>query len=170
MRRAWAAARTAIGYLIGLLLIAMVALNVANAFGRYVLGWAIPGADELLVFSMVWLVFLGAVLATAGGAHLRFDLLVMFLPRRLECLLDAVRCAIVSALAVFVCLQSWGALAKLGRIGQKSMAMGVPMTMPHAAVFVGFALIALISAVLAVMALLTAAGVVRQAEAGEGAD
>lgn len=170
MRRAWAAARTAIAYLIGLLLIAMVALNVANAFGRYVLGSAIPGSDELLVFSMVWLVFLGAVLATASGGHLRFDLLAMLLPRRLERLLDAVRYAIVSVLAGFVCLQSWGALVKLGRIGQKSMAMEVPMTVPHAAVFVGFALIALVSAVMAVVALLSAADVVRQAEPGEASD
>ncbi|WP_119461996.1 TRAP transporter small permease [Rhodospirillaceae bacterium SYSU D60014] len=170
MQRAWGMTRTALGSIIGLLLIMMVVLNVANAFGRYVFGQTIPGSDELLVFSMVWLVFLGAALATAGGRHLRFDLLAIVLPRRLEFLLDAIRCTFAAVLAGFVCLQSWEALSKLGRIGQKSMDMGVPMTVPHAAVFMGFALIALISAVLAVAALLAAAGITPRSEPGEGAN
>lgn len=168
MRRAWTMTRTALGCVLGLLLIMMVVLNVANAFGRYVFGQAISGSDELLVFSMVWLVFLGAALATGDGRHLRFDLLAAVLPRRLEFLLDAVRNIVGAILAGFICLQSWQALTKLGRIGQKSMAMELPMTLPHAAVFVGFVLIALLSAVLAVAALLAAAGLVRQSEPGEG--
>src|SRR3546814_15011162 len=118
MRRAWGTTRAALGYVIGLLLIMMVVLNVANAFGRYVFGQTVPGSDELLVFSMVWLVFLGAALATAGGRHLRFDLLAIMLPRRLEFLLDAVRCALRAVLAGSVCLQSRGPLSTLGRSGE----------------------------------------------------
>ena len=50
--------------LLGLVLLAMVALNVANAAGRHVLQRSILGADEILVFAMAWLVFgLGAALA-----------------------------------------------------------------------------------------------------------
>lgn len=66
--------------LLGLLLIAMVLLNVANAAGRYLFGSSIEGSDELLVFAMVWLVFLGAVLATARRGHLGFDVLERLLP------------------------------------------------------------------------------------------
>ncbi|MCG8358254.1 MAG: TRAP transporter small permease subunit, partial [Kiloniellales bacterium] len=50
--------------LLGLLLIAMVLLNVGNAIGRYVFRRSIDGADEILIFAMAWLVFIGAAVVT----------------------------------------------------------------------------------------------------------
>ena len=67
---------------IGILLILMVALNGANAFGRFILKESIIGADEILVFSMIWLVFLGVAVATWHRKHLSIDLLRPALPHR----------------------------------------------------------------------------------------
>lgn len=131
--------------LLGLLLLSMVLLNVANAAGRYLLGKAIPGSDELLVFAMIWLVFLGAVVVTAQGGHLAFDVLSRALPPAPRRALYVLQCLGVAALTGFAATQSWAVLRKLARVDQSSMAIGMPMVVPHAAVLLGLSAVALLS-------------------------
>ena len=59
-----------VGLLLGLGLIAMVVVNVANAMGRYTGWFSLVGADELLVYGMIWIVMLGAILAARNRDHL----------------------------------------------------------------------------------------------------
>ena len=54
----------------------MVALNVVNAVCRYVFGIVLTGADEVLVFGMIWMVMLGMILVTADRRHIALDFLV----------------------------------------------------------------------------------------------
>jgi len=73
--RAEALAVRLIRVLLGLCLMAMVLINVANAVGRYSGWFSLVGADELLVYGMIWIVMLGAILAARsrdeiGGAKL----------------------------------------------------------------------------------------------------
>ena len=134
-------------HFVGLLLLGMVFLNVANAAGRYIFKKAIPGSDEVLVFAMVWLVFLGAVLVAIRNDHLGFDLLSRRLSGRPKRCLQAFRCLVISGITGFVAWQSWTVLKKLALVGQSSMATEIPMVVPHAAIFVSFALISLVSLV-----------------------
>ena len=60
---------------LGLLLIASVFLIVANATGRYVFLAPIIWAEEVLGYVLVWTVYLGSVLVTWDGGHLKMDLL-----------------------------------------------------------------------------------------------
>jgi TRAP-type C4-dicarboxylate transport system permease small subunit len=120
----------------------MVGLNVANAAGRHVLGRAILGADEILVFAMAWLVFVGAALVTWDGRHLSVDLIDRALPGPLLRLRAAVELLAVALLAGFVALQSLDVIARLAKVGQVSMAAQIPMTLPHASLAVGFGLAA----------------------------
>lgn len=145
MRGSVKAAASIFRKLLGALLIAMVLLNVANAAGRYLFGKAIEGSDELLVFAMVWLVFLGAVLVTARQGHLGFDVVERLLPGGARRLLHVARHLAIAVLSGYVALQSWAVLQKLARVGQSSMALGLPMVIPHAAVLVSFLLILLFS-------------------------
>ena len=135
---------------LGLLLLAMVLLNVANAAGRYLFGKAIAGSDEILVFAMVWLVFLGACLVTFEGRHLGFDLMPKALSAKWRRLHAAVTNLVIAGLTGFVALQSWAVVQKLAAVGQKSMATEIPMVVPHGAVLICFALMTLISLYLAV--------------------
>ena len=141
--------RAALRWALGLLLIAMVLLNVANAAGRYLFGHAITGADELLVFSMVWLVFAGVVLVTAEGRHLRLDLGRSLFAGRLGAVRATVINLIIAVLCFYVALQSWEIIGRLGQIGQRSMALGIPMVVPHAAIAIGLAAAALVALLLA---------------------
>lgn len=141
--------RVALRWALGLLLIAMVLLNVANAAGRYLFGHAITGADEVLVFSMVWLVFAGVVLVTAEGRHLRLDLAATLFAGRFGAARALLINLIIAALCFYVALQSWEIIGRLGQIGQRSMALGIPMVVPHAAIAIGLAATALVALLLA---------------------
>lgn len=129
---------------LGLLLIAMVLLNVANALSRYLLGQAIEGSDEMLVFGMVWVVFLGAAFVTADRRHLCFDVVSRSLPPRIRYLVQYAGDLITILLLGFVVLQSLDVVGRLATLGQRSMAAAIPTYIPHSAILVGFGLSALI--------------------------
>ena len=61
--------------LLGLVLLAMVVLNVINAAGRYALGAVFIGSDELLVFAMIFMVMIGMLIVTAERGHIALDFL-----------------------------------------------------------------------------------------------
>src|SRR5258707_15806529 len=61
--------------LLGTLLIGMVLLNVANAVCRYLFSVVLIGADELLVFAMIWMVMIGMILVTIDRRHIALDFL-----------------------------------------------------------------------------------------------
>ena len=142
----------AIGLLRGLLgfgLIAMVLLNFANAIGRYFGLPTLTGADELLVFAMIWIVMVGAILATRDRSHLSIDLFPQRLSARSRLALAAATGAVTSAVCAFIALHSLDFIERIAIIGQTSMGLGIPMAIPHLAVFTGFAGIAVVTAVLA---------------------
>lgn len=130
----------------GCLLLAMVLLNVVNVIARRLFAAAIPEADELMVFSMVWLVFLGVILVTAEDRHLRFDILSKALRGRGSLVHGIVLDALVAVLAAYVAVQSYDVVGRLLRFDQRSMAAGIPMAVPHLAVLVGLAATALVAA------------------------
>ena len=130
---------------LGLLVLAMVAVNVANAAGRLFFARAINAADETLVFALVWLVFLGAILVTKERGHLGFDLLRKVLPAVWARALDALSDLAIFAVALAVAVQSWQVVGQLAAIGQRSMASGIPTWIPHAAILIGMGLTALVA-------------------------
>lgn len=136
--------------LAGLVLLAMVAVNVANAVARYSGAFVLVGADELLVFSMVWMVMVGAVVATAERSHLNLDLLPLRLKGRARTLLMIFQDLVMAAACGYAAWQSFAFVTKIGRLGQTSMGLGIPMAIPHAALLVGFAGMAVVALVLAV--------------------
>lgn len=146
---------------LGVLLIAMVFLNVANALSRYVLGQAIEGSDELLVFGMVWVVFLGAAFVTRDRRHLGFDVVSRALRPGLRGFVRVAGDLIMIVLLGFVALQSFEVVGRLAALGQRSMAAAIPTYIPHSAIFVGFGL----SALVLLLALLRQAVTLRTASA-----
>src|ERR1043165_7816727 len=79
--------------LLGLALIAAVAFNFVNVVGRYIFGTTFLSADEVQIYIMVYIAFLGAAVATWRRAHLRMDVLVLRLPRAAKATLAALALA-----------------------------------------------------------------------------
>jgi TRAP-type transport system small permease protein len=141
-----------------------VLLNFANVVGRYLLGISLIGADEVQIFIMVGMTFLGAAVVTRRNLHLRMDVLVRFFPRPVQLALRIIEQLLLIALAGFVLSQSYFYARQMLRIGRTSDMAGVPMWIPHGMVALGFLLI-LIAAVCRLLH--TARGVPEPTPTGE---
>jgi len=132
--------------LLGLVLCAVVGLNFVSAAARYLGGRAILGADELQVYAMVWLVFLGGAIVSWRNSHLRMDVL----SSKAQSAAATLRDLFEGVLTLVVCgVMSWVSLLfvlQIHDMGQRSDGAGIPMWIPHAAVFVGFVLMTIAAA------------------------
>jgi TRAP-type C4-dicarboxylate transport system permease small subunit len=136
--------------LLGLLLVAMVLLNVANALARYLFSVVLIGADELLVYSMVWMVMIGMILVTMDERHIALDFLVNRLTGRPRLALTTLHNAIIAVGAGYATVQCIEFAGRVASIGQTSMALGFPMVFAHSALVAGFAGTALVATLLVV--------------------
>lgn len=131
---------------LALAFILAVLLNFTNVVGRYLFGVSLLGSDEIQVFIMVGITFLGAAVVTRRNHHLRMDVLVQFLPAPILLVLRVAEQLLLVALAGFVITQSFFYARQMLRIGRTSDMAGVPMWIPHGAVALGFALIVIVTA------------------------
>jgi TRAP-type C4-dicarboxylate transport system permease small subunit len=136
--------------LLGLVLLGMVVLNVANAVGRYAFGKVFIGADESLVFAMIWLVMIAMILVTADRGHIALDFLVNRVGARARTALSLLHNAIVLVACAYAAVQSIAFVGRVGATGQTSMALGISMVLPHGALIIGFGGSAVVSLLLAI--------------------
>ena len=131
--------------LFGLVFCAVVLLNFASAALRYAGGRALVGADEVQVYVMVWLIFLGAAVAGVRHMHLRMDVFV----QKLGPVAGWWRGLFEALLSLAVCaLMTWVSIRFVGdmmTMGQRSDGAGIPMWLVHAAPAAGFLGLALAS-------------------------
>lgn len=129
----WAAARMSVG----VLLVAATALVFANVVLRYVFSYALSWGDEVITYSLLWLVFLGSGIAARQGAHISMEALLTLLPprtqRRNAVLVNTV-CAVLSAGIGFL---GWRLALAVGALDQVGAASGVPMFWVYLAIPVG---------------------------------
>ncbi len=135
--------------LLGLILLAMVLLNVVNAFSRYALSYVVIGIDELLVFAMIWMVMIGMLLVTADRSHIALEIVTGRVGPRGRAALALLHHAVIAVTCAYAAWQSYKFVSRVIAIHQTSMALELPMFIPHGAITIGLAGTALISIVLA---------------------
>ena len=123
-----------------------VLLNFTNVVGRYLFGISLLGSDEVQVFIMVGMTFLGAAVVTRRNRASADG--------RLGPVHAGARCDSRCGSPSRSCCRRWPASccrnpifmpAQMFRIGRTSDMAGVPMWIPHGTVAFGFALILLIA-------------------------
>jgi TRAP-type C4-dicarboxylate transport system permease small subunit len=124
---------------IGVIILAAIAINFANIVGRYVFFAPLPWAEEVLVFLLIWGVFVGASAVTYDNRHLDMDLLVRLFSPKVQTALEALKLAVLVGVCAFTLVNAWAIVVLMARNGQVSIAAGVPMTVPYLAFVVGFA-------------------------------
>jgi TRAP-type C4-dicarboxylate transport system permease small subunit len=127
---------------IGAIILVAIAINFCNIVGRYVFLTPLPWAEEVLSFLVIWGVFLGAIAACYDNRHLVMDLFVGAFPTPVRRAIEALILACLVVFCLFVCVQAWGIVATMARLGQVSITAGIPMTVPYMAFVVGFGLMA----------------------------
>lgn len=143
------AALSAVRMLIGIVLIGLVLLNVVNAIARAT-GKVVIGVDELLVFGMIWMVMIGMMLVTADRSHIALEILTARVGPTARCILSIITHGVMIAACGYAAVQSFGFIQRIVATGQTSMALGMPMLIPHSALLVGFAGTAVIAAMILV--------------------
>lgn len=145
MNRSIDALALALEKLLGLALIGAVVFNFVNVVGRYIFGRTFIAADEVQIYIMVYIAFLGAAVATWRRLHLRMDVLVHRLPRGVQGALATTELILVVALAAFVLYVSSGYVKQMAGLDARSQNAGIPMWIPHSAIVIGFGLIAVLA-------------------------
>lgn len=128
-------------------LLAAVALNIANVVGRYFLDAPIAWAEEVMLFLQVGVVFLCAVAVSHEGRHIRMDVVLELLPPLPRRVLTYLAGVAEIAVAVAVTWLAAPLVRMLWEFDQRSQAADLPLWIPQGLVPLGFALIALVTAV-----------------------
>lgn len=136
-----------LGTLVGGAFLFALALNFSNVIGRYVFRAPIYWAEEAMIFTFAWAVFLGAALVALRGNHLRVEILEWVLPAKARRALAIFGHLLTIALMAFVAWQAWALVALVLRVQQTSIVGEIPMAVPYGAVLIGSALLALASLV-----------------------
>ena len=131
---------------LALAFILAVLLNFINVVGRYLFGLSLLGSDEVQVFIMVGMTFLGAAVVTRRNLHLRMDVLIRFLPPPIQVALRIAEQLLLVTLAGFVLTESYNYAQRMFQIGRTSDMAGIPMWIPHGAVLLGFGLMLVVAA------------------------
>jgi len=124
-----------------------VLLNAVNVVGRYLTGVTLTGGDEVEIYILIWIAFLNAAVVSWRRSHLRMDLIVRAMPLRLQAVVAVAEAAITVVLTAFVAWQSFLYVARIYSLGAVSDLARLPTWIPHSAVFVGFALMAVIAVI-----------------------
>ena len=144
MHKAIDAAARLVEVVLALVLIGAVLVNFVNVIGRYGFGWSFFAADELQTYSMVYMAFIGAAVATWRGLHLRMDVLLLRMPRQAQALLGIAELALIVVLGSLVTVVAWQYAGQMYALGARSQTAQIPMWIPHAAIAAGFGLMALV--------------------------
>ena len=127
----------------GILMLAGVAICFSNVIARYLFGYALFWAEEVMVFLIIWGVFIGVAAAAYERAHLNMDLFSTSFRGTTLRALNALLVAVLLAACVFMIVQSWQVVTLFYQGGVTSVSAGVPKWIAHSAIPVGFALMAL---------------------------
>lgn len=118
-----------------LLLVAVIAMNLAQVFFRYVLVDPLSWSEESMRYVTTWMVMLAGSAALFRGEHMAINLFDNVKSRRLR---RAIEFAVLACIAGFCLLLMWkGFPAAIDNMRQVSPAMRIPMTVPYLAIPVG---------------------------------
>ena len=134
-----------IQFLTATLLLIAIALNFANIVGRYIFNAPIASAEEVMLFLLVAVVFLGNSVVAWENRQIRMDVVLHALPtgfrRFFEVLADLAMIAVSVTLIVF----AWPVIDMLAEFDQRSQAANVPLYIPQSLVPIGLGLTALLT-------------------------
>ncbi len=133
--------QTILGVAIGCGFLFALALNFTNVVLRYVFHAPIYWAEEVMIFTFVWCVFLGAAVVALRGEHLRVELLTWILPPEMQRGLGIVIHAVAATVMAFVAWRALTLFELVLRLQQKSIVGEIPMAVPFGAVLFGSVLL-----------------------------
>ena len=119
----------------------ILAVSTAQVVARYGLGSSLYWSEELMRYTMLWIVAAGAGLSYSRGQFLGMRLLVERLPPGLRRVADVISALLVLVFLAFVI--GYGFKLSWGTRLQSAVALGISMFWVHVSVVAGAALLAM---------------------------
>jgi TRAP-type C4-dicarboxylate transport system permease small subunit len=135
----WIERVLAVGLLVG------ISLNVINVVGRYLAGYSLNGADEIEIYILIWIAFLGAALVSWRNLHLRMDVLIAACPAGLRRMVSWFEMLMTLIVCAFVAWHSFKYVERIYALGAVSDIAHIPTWIPHSAIAVSFTAMAVIA-------------------------
>ncbi|NBB99222.1 MAG: TRAP transporter small permease subunit [Alphaproteobacteria bacterium] len=123
--------------------ILLVATMVVEVIRREVLSYSSIWGEELVRYSFIYLVWIGASAAIKDRAHIRIDVIFHALPHRGQTLLYLLGDLIMLAVAVAVVIWSWHAVGTSMRFGSVTDGLRVSKVYFLLAVPIGFSMVSI---------------------------
>jgi len=125
-------------FIIGVAILAGIAINIANVIGRYFFLEPIIWAEEIMIYIMVWTVFIGSVLVAYEGQHLKMDFFSSTLPSPFKEIVNFIAAVSVILVCLYVIPNNWTVVELMWSNDQRSVVAELPMVIPHFALLLGF--------------------------------
>jgi TRAP-type C4-dicarboxylate transport system permease small subunit len=87
---------------------------------------------------MIWMVMVGMIVVTANRSHIALDFLVTRVAPRRRIALSFLHHIVMTGACGYATVYCWSFVMRVAAIGQTSMALELPMAIPHFALVVGF--------------------------------
>ncbi len=125
-------------FIMGALVLLIVAVSGANVVARYVFHAPFFWAEEVMVFAMIGFVYIGVILVTWDGRHLKMDIMSQLLKSPWKEAVNIVTALLFIAVSGFVAVQSYKVTMTQFEYDGRSMTADIPLVIPHSLVFAGF--------------------------------
>jgi len=112
--------------IIGLLLALMVVIVFSNVVARYFLNSSLAWSEEISRFMLIWLAFLGSILAYVKNEHLGLDILIIVLPRKISRMVMILANLLVIVAICIILFGGWSITSYTFSSGWTSPALSVP--------------------------------------------
>jgi TRAP-type C4-dicarboxylate transport system permease small subunit len=126
--------------ILAIALIAGVCLNFVNVCGRYLANVSIGGSDEIEIYILIWIAFLGGAVVSWRGQHLRMDVIVEAAGKSVRRIVTFAEVLLTGIVAAFVAWQSILYVRRIYALGAVSDIAQLPTWIPHSAVPLGLTL------------------------------
>ena len=126
--------------LITFLLVVAVVFNCANIVGRYVFLHPFVSAEEIILFLLVGVVFLGNSIVAFEGRQLRMDVFLIMLPPKARFGLETIAELLAIFMSLTIIVVGWPAMQMLIEFDQRSQAADIPLAIPQALIPLGLGL------------------------------
>jgi TRAP-type C4-dicarboxylate transport system permease small subunit len=133
-------------YLASTALVIFSVLVVMQVFMRYIMGAPLTWSEELARFALVWFVWIAGSYAVKYLRHVKFNVLVDLLGRKLPIAQRVIRVLVYGLWLAFLVLMlvlSWQQVMQQVSSGQVSAASRVPMSFVYFGLTLGMALMSL---------------------------
>lgn len=134
---------TFLNCMLAIALIAAVVLNFSNVIARYCFGHAFAGVEDIQVYLMIGITFIGTLVAEVRQQHLSMDVLRRRLPATLRNLVELGEVTVTIAVSGLMAWLSVIYTLSMWRIGSRSENAHIAIWIPHSILVFSFVLMVL---------------------------